>query len=452
MSCPRVFEAAVDEMGNMTIDTDWEAAVGVGEHVLLACVAVVMGVVGGVGNWLVVVLVARAPTMRPPINLLLASVALCDGLSCTLLLPLELVSLLSRGQLLPRFLCYAHAFLCNVVEVEGVTVLAAVCVDRYLLLVRRRAPLGPLAACRVLVGTWATSVTLALLPHLGVGGRLAPPLPVGLTRCLWVPAAHHTPAHLVYIAARILAVLLLPALLVGICLAAILARRRRNMSKVSGDKGRAVDGYTGVVEIVSGCGRHKASWMSLGEDLHHRTRTLVALGTLCLLALVGRAPLLLTHLVRVMGSRFGWAWFPWLVWWAYFPATVSPLVYTFRINNLRVELQDLCPWLLYLAGRQRCGTSLGTRQSVYMVPRRQLSLAHPPASTSSLSTLQQVNNFPQDPRRPVGHSSTQKEKRLTPETPPRTPHRPALRMWSSCRVGCELPSASSWGHEQHTSI
>ena len=439
-------------MGNTTNDMDWEAAMGVGEQVVLTCVGVVMGVVGGVGNWLVVVLVARTSATRPPINLLLASVALCDGLSSTLLLPIELASLLGHGQILPTSLCRVHAFLCTVVEVEGVTVLAAVCVDRYLLLVRRRAPLGLLAACRVLVGTWGASVALALLPHLDMGVRITPPLPAGLTRCLWVPATSASYAVLTYIAVRCLVVLVMPALLITICLAAILVRSRSSMSKLPGDKECARYGYTGVVEMVDGCGRRKGSWVALGEDLHHGTRTLIALGTLCLLALLGRAPLLLNYVAYIMGYRTTWAWFPWVAWWAYFPATVSPLVYTFRVNNLRVELQDLCPWLLQLARRQRCCLSPGTRQAVYELPHPYLPPANLPLSTPSLPSVQWSINGLQHTCRPKGQLSTQEGKRCTLDTPPQTPHRPALRMWSSCRVGCERPPASPRGLEQHASI
>uniref|UniRef100_A0A0P4W5D8 G-protein coupled receptors family 1 profile domain-containing protein n=1 Tax=Scylla olivacea TaxID=85551 RepID=A0A0P4W5D8_SCYOL len=432
-------------MWNITNDTDWEAAVGVGEKAVLACVGVMMGVVGGTGNWLVVILVARSPTMRPPVNLLLASVAVCDALSCCLLMPLELASLFSQGQILPTPLCHAHAFLWCVVEVEGVTVLAAVCVDRYLLLVRRCAPLGSPAACRVLVGTWTASVALALVPHLGVGGRVAPPLPGGLTRCVWVPVTHPTTAHWTYIAARCLAVLVIPALLVGFCLASILARSRSNMTKVCGGKG-AQDNYTGVVDMVNECGGRRGSWMPLGEDLHHRTRTVISLGTLCLLALLGRAPLLLSHLGLVMGNGQGWAWFPWVAWWAYFPATVSPLVYTFRINNLRAEVQELCPWLLLLARRQRRGLCPSTRQTAYLVTSRL-----PSVSTPAPPSLQVHFGGSQHPRGPLTQSSGSEGKRYTFKVPPTIPHRPALRMWSSCRVGCARQQPSSRPH-QHASL
>lgn len=92
--------SVMDVTGNFT-NKDWNAVVGVGEQVVLTCLGVLMAVVGVVGNWMVVALATHALPVRSSFNLLLACLALCDGISSSLLLPLEVFSFLGKGKLLP---------------------------------------------------------------------------------------------------------------------------------------------------------------------------------------------------------------------------------------------------------------------------------------------------------------------------------------------------------------
>lgn len=169
---------------------------------------------------------------------------------------------------------------------------------------RRPAPLGPLAARRVLAATWAASVALAPPPYLGLGGRLRPPLPASLTRCMWVPALNL--ANMTYLFVRCSTNLLLCAVMVDSL--AALPWGRSDMTK--GGRGSVcVEGcYTGVTRFKGGglwAGR-----VTLGEDIRHISNTIRALGVLCLLALLGRIMMLMPGLAQCLGDDAGWTWFP----------------------------------------------------------------------------------------------------------------------------------------------
>ncbi|MPC14955.1 hypothetical protein E2C01_007735 [Portunus trituberculatus] len=75
----------------------------------------------------------------------------------------------------------------------------------------------------------------------------------------------------------------------------------------------------------------------------------------------------------------------------------------------------------------------------------------PTVSTPSPPSLQMPLGGSQHPSRPLTQSSGPEGKHRTLKTPPPIPHRPALRMWSSGRVGCARPDPFPPPH-QHASL
>ncbi|KAK3879964.1 hypothetical protein Pcinc_015526 [Petrolisthes cinctipes] len=207
--------------------------VGVDDQVMLGVVGVVMTAMGVLGNGLILVLICRTRVMLcSGINKLLATGALCDCLSCVILLPVDIISLVGRGWLVSVSLCHAHAALSSVLSVEGVVVLLAICVDRYCLLLSRQVSLVRSYASWIITSTWVFSFCLALPPLLGLGEFTGPSsLPSGLTHCLWRPTVPISGWDICYICARFCFSYLLGVLSIALCLASIRTQSAKVHSK-----------------------------------------------------------------------------------------------------------------------------------------------------------------------------------------------------------------------------
>ncbi|XP_071526766.1 probable G-protein coupled receptor 63 [Panulirus ornatus] len=370
---------------NVTSEQSWEDAVDVGEQVILGGVGVVMALVGGVGNGVVVALVCCSPAMRSAINILLATVALCDTLATVLLLPLDLVSLIGRGWLLPAPLCHAHAFLMNVVQTEGVAILTVICVDRYIIIVRRQDRLTVVLAYWVIVVSWVVSACVAALPFLGVGGYSDLPLPPGLTHCQWQPTTPTPLGEKVYASVRFLMAYLLPLVIMFSCFTNILGKVRSNLAKVHCGACEGGSSYTELVEVARETELPKPSTTLPSRplvtvNLRYKNQTLTTIMTLFFTFVVCRTPLHLTQLVQSLtcAGEAQYEVYPWLLWWTYVQPAINPVIYTARIQKFRKELLEMFPWLRRLTpGPEWLGQCRNDPSSIYMIQR------HPRRATSS---------------------------------------------------------------------
>ena len=117
-------------------------------------------VVSLVGNSLIVLIVYKTPTLRKPINMLIANMAMSDLLYPIFLFPVRLAELhvglwLIRGTLGQAW-CKIHAFLADISSLVSIQSLVLITVDRYAaVVVPLRSPLISRKVCRCLiVGTW----------------------------------------------------------------------------------------------------------------------------------------------------------------------------------------------------------------------------------------------------------------------------------------------------------
>ena len=121
-------------------------------------------VVSLVGNSLIVLIVYKTPTLRKPINMLIANMAMSDLLYPIFLFPVRLTELHVGswliGSTLGQALCKIHAFLADISTLVSIQSLVLITVDRYAaVVVPLRSPLISRKVCRCLiVATWILAV------------------------------------------------------------------------------------------------------------------------------------------------------------------------------------------------------------------------------------------------------------------------------------------------------
>ena len=113
-----------------------------------------------VGNSLFVLIVYKTPTLRKPINMLIANMAMSDLLYPIFLFPVRLADLHVGswliGGTLGQALCKIYVFLADISTLVSIQSLVLITVDRYAaVVVPLRSPLFSHKVCRCLiVGTW----------------------------------------------------------------------------------------------------------------------------------------------------------------------------------------------------------------------------------------------------------------------------------------------------------
>ncbi|XP_073250508.1 allatostatin-A receptor-like [Porites lutea] len=117
-------------------------------------------VVSLVGNSLIVLIVYKTPTLRKPINMLIANMAMSDLLYPIFLFPVKLVDFQVGSWLIGGTLgqawCKMYAFLADISTLVSIQSLVLITVDRYAaVVVPLRSPFISRKVCRCLiVGTW----------------------------------------------------------------------------------------------------------------------------------------------------------------------------------------------------------------------------------------------------------------------------------------------------------
>ena len=119
-----------------------------------------------VGNFLIVLIVYKTPTLRKPINMLIANMAMSDLLFPIFLFPLRLaefrVGSWIIGGALGQALCKLHIFLANVSGVVSIQSLVLIAVDRFgAVVVPLRSPLITRKLCPFfIIATWITAMAV----------------------------------------------------------------------------------------------------------------------------------------------------------------------------------------------------------------------------------------------------------------------------------------------------
>ena len=119
-----------------------------------------------VGNSLIVLIVYKTPTLRKPINMLIANMAMSDLLYPIFLFPVRLADLHVGswliGGTLGQALCKIHVFLADISTLVSIQSLVLITLDRYAaVVVPLRTPIISRKVCSCLiVGTWRLAAAL----------------------------------------------------------------------------------------------------------------------------------------------------------------------------------------------------------------------------------------------------------------------------------------------------
>ena len=128
-------------------------------------------VVSLVGNSLIVLIVSKTPTLRKPINMLIANMAMSDLLYPIFLFPVRLADLHAGswpiGGTLGQALCKIHPFLADISSLVSIQSLVLITVDRFVAVVvpLRSSLITPKLCPFFIVATWIVAVAVHL-PHL----------------------------------------------------------------------------------------------------------------------------------------------------------------------------------------------------------------------------------------------------------------------------------------------
>lgn len=110
-----------------------------------AFLLIAVAATGTVGNSILSYYVIKNTQMQSLINVLLATMAICDTLISCLCAPFDVFTTLSGYWLFGEYMCAAHSYVLSVLVVQNVTMFIIISVDRYFILVHKK---DKFRACR----------------------------------------------------------------------------------------------------------------------------------------------------------------------------------------------------------------------------------------------------------------------------------------------------------------
>lgn len=154
-------------------------------HYIIGSVILLVGMMGMLGNALVIYVFCRSRTLQSPSNLLVVNLAAADFLMSLTQSPVFFVASLHRRWVFGELACELYAFCGALFGITSMMTLTAIAVDRCLAITRPLALLGGVSRGRVLAvltGVWLYSLGWSLPPFFGWSAYV----PEGLqTSCSW---------------------------------------------------------------------------------------------------------------------------------------------------------------------------------------------------------------------------------------------------------------------------
>lgn len=99
---------------------------------------VLVAFLGTVGNSILSFYVIRSTERRSLINILLATMAICDTLISFLCTPFDFLTIIYSMWVFGEYMCSTHSFVLSVLVVQNVTILVIISIDRYCILVHKK--------------------------------------------------------------------------------------------------------------------------------------------------------------------------------------------------------------------------------------------------------------------------------------------------------------------------
>lgn len=125
-------------MTNSTSEEPCHPNLSQSTRAIYAVLLVAVAATGTVGNSILSYYVIRNNQMQSLINVLLATMAICDTLISCLCAPFDVLTTLSGSWLFGKYMCIAHSYMLSVLIVQNVTMFIIISLDRYFILVHKK--------------------------------------------------------------------------------------------------------------------------------------------------------------------------------------------------------------------------------------------------------------------------------------------------------------------------
>ncbi|CAL1264330.1 unnamed protein product, partial [Larinioides sclopetarius] len=139
-----------------------------GIRISLNAALILVITIGGVGNFLLTILVIRNTEMHSVINVLLALMSISDAILSIICAPLDLITVINHEWIFGTRMCCAHAFLLSVLVVQNVTVLVIISIDRYYILIHKKSHLYSCRPIWLILGCFTFSIVVSIPPLFDV--------------------------------------------------------------------------------------------------------------------------------------------------------------------------------------------------------------------------------------------------------------------------------------------
>ncbi|XP_023414390.1 melanopsin isoform X2 [Loxodonta africana] len=185
-------------------------------HYTLGAVILLVGLMGMLGNLMVIYIFFRSRGLRTPANMFIINLAVSDFLMSFTQAPVFFASSLYKRWLFGEAGCKFYAFCGALFGITSMITLTAIALDRYLVITRPLATIGVVSkrrAALVLLGIWLYALAWSLPPFFGWSAYVPDGL---LTSCSW-DYMSFTPSFRAYTMLLCCFVFFLPLLVIIYC-------------------------------------------------------------------------------------------------------------------------------------------------------------------------------------------------------------------------------------------
>ncbi|XP_054706677.1 high-affinity lysophosphatidic acid receptor-like [Uloborus diversus] len=157
-------------LGNSTSICDIHSFVS--SRTLIGSMLIITILVGGTGNVILGIFIARRGEMQSRINIILATIAISDAFISLICAPVEFASITLEPQTFGYIWCHAHAFVLSLLIMQNFALLIVISIDRYFTLVHGSDMLKKCRMSLLLPCCFVIAAAISSLPLFGVGGAV----------------------------------------------------------------------------------------------------------------------------------------------------------------------------------------------------------------------------------------------------------------------------------------
>ncbi|XP_013385199.1 high-affinity lysophosphatidic acid receptor [Lingula anatina] len=287
------------------------------------------------GNSIVCVIVCRKPSMRSAINLLLANLAFSNILLSVFCMPFSILQLFTYHVPEKYYIYLTIGFLQTLWVSESMSVLFAISIDRYMIIVRRKDHLNPYRAKVIITFTWCYSLIISFPPLVGFGRYIFHETDY----CTSVEI--YDAKDIFYTFLLNLLVFIVPTFIMAYAYFRIVRAVRQNLARIQSQPNHSCD------SMASRGSPHVTQFGSttinkISVDVSFKTRAFKTILVLYVVFVICWIPYSISNII--------WHFIPKelhagsiILWIAYFNCALNPVIYCLRIKKFREACQDLLP-------------------------------------------------------------------------------------------------------------